>query len=106
MIAADAEVLNRAADLIERDGWCQGSDRLKDGICVGKAIELSAEALRALWGEDFDARPAFVALELAAGIRVDADHRSFGGYVLWNDAPGRTKAEVVAVLRSAAERAA
>ena len=91
-----ADVLNGAADLIERDGWVQHDYRGPNGErCLTRAI---ADVIG-------DARPwdspkyaeAAKALEEVTGTFLVA------GY---NDWPQRTKAEVVAALHAAAERAA
>lgn len=88
---AVADTLNRAADLIERDGWCQGLGRDADGSrCAAVALH-DAQADRLVW------RGAYRALKARVGTRLVVD---------WNDTPGRTQAEVVAALRAAADAAA
>lgn len=86
-----ADVLNGAADLIERDGWCQNTSHGAGGTrCAVAAIR--------------DARPLPVGVYTGA---LEWFERTLGcpSAALWNDAPGRTKTEVVAALRAAAERA-
>ena len=100
-MSAVADVLNGAADLLEREGWCQGQYRNVDGRrCLARAL---ADALDlplngpANWHHNplYDA--AALALKQVTGRHFIA---------MWNDEPGRTQAEVVAALRAAAEQAA
>lgn len=88
-MSAVADVLDGAADLIERDGWVQGVNHLPTGEhCMNDAIEkVAGKAL--YW-------PAKRYVEAVVGFSATA---------AWNDVPGRTKAEVVSALRAAAERA-
>lgn len=83
-VAAD---LLAAAELLERDGWCQGHFRNERGQhCIRGAL-------------------IYVT---GSGVRLtDADEALYafaGGYrgARWNDMPGRTQSEVVELLRSAA----
>lgn len=92
-----ADVLNRAADLIEPEGaWCQGSYGSSERGCfcmvgaVAEAMQVrppSAEDCTEIW-------------QAVKGRRRSFDpawpHR-------WNDRPNRKQAEVVAALRSAAD---
>ena len=90
-----ADVLERAADLLEEFGWCQDDygSRREGTLCLFGAFQ---EARRDFglpmsgWSEDY-LRP-FRAVGILAPI-------------WWNDRPGRTKAEVVAKLREAAAAA-
>ena len=100
-MSAVADVLNGAADLILEDGWCQNQYRNgAGGRCLTRAL---ADALNLplngshLWDQNPLYREAATALQ---GVT--------GRYMLtgFNDQPGRTKAEVVAALRAAAEQAA
>lgn len=98
-----ADVLNRAADLLEEFGWCQqaearnykgvGGDALDPDVarfCIYGALRRAGIDLGAPRYFGWDCWDA-MGLEGAPGP--------------WNDEPGRTKAEVVAALRSAAEKA-
>lgn len=87
-----ADGLNRAADLIERDGWVQRQFYDRGRRCLDGAI-MAALASPAFWRERRSAREL---VEEAMG----------GDLYEFNDTPGRTQAEVVAALRAAAERAA
>lgn len=106
------EILNAAADLLERPGaWTQGDYARDDvGLGIGEFSEIEIEkggfepacfcmigAVNRARGSDLDAslwgalrRPIWDVL----GEQNIAD---------WNDAPGRTQAEVVAALRAAAK---
>jgi hypothetical protein len=96
-----SDVLNQAADLIERTGWCQGAygrDEygLEQGASSVSCISFCAlGALRRISGNQFDAR-------VGACKRL---RRLIGGGSIdkWNDASGRTKKEVIATLRRAAQ---
>jgi hypothetical protein len=98
------EVLNAAADLLERPGaWTQGSlARQENGRAIGpleksaKCWCVSGAILRAEVGRRCgDAWDRFDDYTLRRGYLHMAD---------FNDAPGRTQAEVVAALREAAEQ--
>lgn len=97
-----ADVLNRAADLLEEFGWQQvvrGSKR--SGIMC--AVGAVGEAFR-----DFGA-PLDRAYYFGEGVEValkSVGIRDSDGLWIFNDADGRTKAEVVAKLREAAKAAA
>ena len=95
-------VLLAAADLIERTGWTQGSPAADEQgypvrshsaaacrFCVAEAIR------RACPGYPNDN------LDIAA-MNLLERHLSTLDIPAWNDAPGRTKEEVVAALREAA----
>ena len=96
------DVLHRAADLLEEFGWCQGAltnlgigisprEAGVDRFCLSGAI---GRAVYDLLG--------FSEGSAIAWARILHD---LGGIeaVSWNDAPGRTKEEVVTKLREAAE---
>jgi hypothetical protein len=93
-----AGLARAAADLIEKHGWCQG--RLKD--FEGRYCALGA--LQAAGASEDDLR------EFNAHAIRWLDEREYGGSSIagypsvmrWNDAPGRTAAEVTGMLRSAA----
>ena len=87
-----ADVLHRAADLIERRGWRQGAARMSNRHCY-----CALDALEAVCSD----RPGQV-----AAFSVLIDTLGVSSLTGWNDTPGRTKAEVVAAFRDAAERAA
>jgi hypothetical protein len=84
-----AVLLEGAADFLDFHGWIQGVGIARGGAhCVNAAINgwPDMEIVR---------HGARVALADFLGVRP-------GDVGLWNDTPGRTKAEVVNALRSAA----
>lgn len=85
----DAEILLRAAEIIEERGWCQRSfgDYKRGPKCAAGAIIEAAH----------DAHRGGRVHELIRRAKPTGDH-----LMLWNDADGRTAAEVVARLRGAA----
>jgi len=97
-----AEVLDAAADLIDREGWNQGNGgacTIIDGSCAATAVHkavvraLPDPTITELW-ERIDA--SLAALVSALG----GDDNS--AIWAWNDTPGRTKDEVTAMLRAVA----
>ena len=96
--AAAAVVLRAAADLIERDGWCQGSRRVGAARCLVGAVSETADRM-------FGGGPRACRAERAAYWAVESADPGVWevGVVAWNDAEGRTAGEVVGVLRAAAE---
>lgn len=76
-------ILSRAADLLEREGWCQGQSKNFEGrYCVLGAV-------------DKVARP----VERHAAVQ-ELRRRLDAAYVHeWNDTRGRTLTEALAVLR-------
>ena len=96
-MSAVADVLNGAADLILRDGWCQGDYVGPNGErCVEWALADAIGRQGEWWTS-----PLYV--EACVALRPFIGMHSRAG---WNDQPGRTKAEVVAALRAAAENTA
>lgn len=90
-VVTTRDVLHRAADLLSEFGWCQGREgSLDEGeICAMGAVNEAARSLGVPFRRDD-------ALDLALD--------RIAPYVPeWNDAPGRTKEEVVAALRHTAE---
>jgi hypothetical protein len=85
-----SQVLLAAADLLERDGWCQGT--LRDGIgrhCTNGAIN----AVTLVYMGD----PFSGAWKLLYSL---LDRTSV---TAWNDAPWQTAENVIATLRKAAQ---
>jgi hypothetical protein len=99
------KVLLEAADLIEQRGWTQGTFQGSDGrLCAHGAIHMAVFDKPDYFGEH-DA-PLVLAVWcrlrnylLAKGVEPDLVRR---GCMSWNDAPGRTKEEVVQAMRDAA----
>jgi hypothetical protein len=96
-----ADVLVRAADLLEEHGWVQGRiGALGEGFCAVGATEQAARDLGVPSSTN-----AVVGLTYFVGTPFDAEVENLAMRFLngaWNDRPGRTKAEVVARLRDAA----
>ncbi len=87
-----ADVLNKAADLLERHGWCQGVSIDAAGrMCAGYALQQAEPDVHARYG----ARIALFEI-----IGVDSVN-----ILAWNDRPKRTAEQVIATFRAAAERA-
>ena len=75
------KTLLRAADYIEKRGWCQNIDEMEDGrVCALRALSCVAGHVVA------------AAEELERRIKRDLVH--------WNDDPNRTKEEVIATMRT------
>lgn len=91
--ASVSEVLAAAADLLEKPGaWTQGAWINGDCMCAEAAIGMAA------------------GITYFPNVSVCEPALAFAGFVgdfipVWNDAPGRTQAEVVDALRQAARQA-
>jgi len=103
-----ADILDKAADLIEPEGaWTQGFELSgKDGChCAATAIEAVVhEVSEPELDAGLDAYDAFEPMEFFAQI-VGFRQSIWGTIWYWNDAPERTQAEVVAKLREASAKA-
>jgi len=103
------DVLAAAADLLDRDGWCQHEDRDDaGGRCAGWAIRV---AVRDVWPDATDTHrleaedAACRALLSAAGWKADSlpgDGAPRRCVTSWNDAPYRTGREIIDTIRVAA----
>jgi hypothetical protein len=91
----DAAVLLRAAEIIEERGWCQEYPDAAGRVCAGRAIML-ALGLKSGWAGNEQERIVRHRLGFSAAWFLS------GALANWNDAPGRTAAEVIDRLRSAA----
>jgi hypothetical protein len=81
------QVLLAAADLLERDGWCQEFER------GGKHCAYSAILFKSPVNDSLN-----TALTACAMVS-----RSVGEWITyWNDAPGQTAENVISTLRKAA----
>lgn len=92
-------VLLRAADELERRGHCKGVLFGPRGeVCLRGAImaALGLNSHADYWDRHMLMAPHFNAADEAVANYLKCD------VVDWNNAPGRTKEEVVAALRSAA----
>lgn len=107
-----SEILDKAADHIERFGWWQGSfipddmdetDEFDCEVCVLGAINVAAGARPGEVLEGVRSEAAFV-LAKRLGLATDAQRLGLAVTVGdgWNDAAGRTAEQVIAELRAAA----
>ena len=104
---AAGKILDRAARLIEEKGWQQGATEAVPQECIATALEHSFRE-KGYSIVDFNyAREA-----LSRVLQIPRDPKAVPGDPLdvpywgrhlmeWNDAPGRTKAEVLESLQSA-----
>lgn len=89
-----ADVLRKAAEVIERDGWTRGVGTDESGAhCTIGALSVAAAETYTTWGLAFRA--------IYNGLR--AQGVASPGIVEFNDAPDRTAEEVTALLRFAAD---
>lgn len=121
MAAVSAQVaadLRAAADVLERDGWTQEvfhalADEGRICHCAEGAIQFVVGRHVALRPDVFSDSGAnwVVHYGVNAELRYEAAESALCDYIdsdaipRWNDAPGRTAAEVIAALRAAADRA-
>ena len=102
MSAEIADVLDSAADLIERDGWIGDVDS-------GASVPVSAMCVQVACSQSTESFPlsleATYALAASLGINVNRTQpsRCLSAVWEWNDTPGRTEQEVLAALRRAAK---
>lgn len=94
-----SEILNTAADLIERGGWTQGS--YKDGprFCAEGAIIQAAQP--GFWEPRPYGECGVIDLHTLAAVGVFQHWIGLPSIPNWNDHPERTKGQVVAALRAA-----
>lgn len=81
-------VLLRAAHLIEANGWTAADGDVPGALCIDGAIGRASRELNVMGKRD----------------AIQAVRQFTGAAVLfkWNDAPGRTKSDVLSALRGAA----
>jgi hypothetical protein len=113
-----AEILQKAADVIDQRGWHQGDaydhSALRTGttldacpVCTLGAINVVVNGDPAGWGVHGgiadQAAQAFAAhLGMATNFDPNSEHSVTGVVGNWNDAPGRTATEVTTALRECA----
>lgn len=93
------EVLDRAADIIDRDGWTQYCFLFGRSVCAVGAMRL-AIGLPAI-----PQCEGVLPQDVAEFGQARAELRQATGYTditKWNDAQGRTKDEVTATMRATA----
>lgn len=107
----DYSVFDKAADLIETQGWAQGGARRRAGYCAGGAVAkvVSGDA-RAMYGdgisesitpEQFAMTESYI-LYMANHLPPLAESHCRIVYT-WNDTAGRRQFEVIKFLRSLAQ---
>ena len=94
----ESELLDAAADCIERLGWTQGRMRDECGVCLWGAIRTASEALN-----ECSVIARF--LEYRVVHRLSAMATGYLALAAWNDEPDRTKQQVLDLLRKAAKEA-
>jgi hypothetical protein len=95
VVDAIGDILLKAADLIERDGWCQNSYWGPNGEhCALGAIQCSVSGCVS---ECLDHNYFVIRAKNRFKEFVGIDHIQN-----WNDASGRTKEDVVTAMRGAA----
>lgn len=88
------EVLNKAADILERDGWCQRSGRGESGERCSTSAISDATPL----GDDL----TFHTARRVFQKYVWRNHAEVKLVYEWNDEPERTKEQVIDALRACA----
>ena len=106
-MTTSTDILLAAADLLDRPGaWSpQALARNADGVCTSPyeedAVSWCATGALMRVSQEADIQDYRAARAQLAETLYESDHEP--DIVDWNDAHGRTQAEVVAMLRRAAE---
>lgn len=88
------ELRLKAAEIIEARGWCHGTFELRGAVCIIGAIRSAAT------GSPHPIYPYERNDEVALDAAVQSmGFKDRGWATSWNDACGRTKADVLAKLR-------
>lgn len=99
-----ADILDKAAALIDKHGHCKGTHKNDAGALCTRGAVIRASSPRYSF-----TRNKYVPMPAADAMREFERHllRTVGnwGPISWNDAPERTKEEVVSTLRAAAQAA-
>jgi len=91
-LSQDSQDLLNAADYIDKNGWCQEVTRLGKSVCLWGSILAVTDGLGKLYDSAPRANALYSKVSLHLGIMPAP----------WNDARGRTKDEVTALLREVA----
>lgn len=119
MKKTEQEVLRTAANLLEKQGWCQGQLISDSGeLCLVGALHVAAcpdipeeqprqrylhgDLANAIWGNRNVEDRCYAAARRVEAIVGQVDGSEYGTIVAWNNAKGRTQEEVIRVLREAA----
>jgi hypothetical protein len=98
MTATVADLLDRAADLLERDGWCQGSLDNADGQrCVMGAVYAARDDL--VWSNDLASERSLSVTHQATDALFDAIGWNIPE---WNDSEQTSFEDVLSLLRGVA----
>lgn len=106
MESADPELFDKAVEVLEQRGWCQGKLEATDGrVCAVGALRAAA------WGDPYsrtfpgeekvDVEPVERALDAVNAVLSGPRARSM--IVSFNDEPGRTAEEVIDLFRRVAK---
>lgn len=96
MSDAVTRALLRAADEIERRGWCQHVGTFQGAVCMEGGL------LCALGKDPSEFFPTGLGTDAFDRLCQSLKRDGFRAPHEWNDMPGRTKEEVVAKLRAVA----
>lgn len=101
-----ADVIDGAADVLDRHGWIQGALATPDGVCAIGALRVALRlSVTRVGTEPPSPTPVWLFKVIEDEIFVHRNvPRMFAGIADWNDAPGRTADEVKDVFRAAAKR--
>ena len=93
-IPEDARILLRAADEIRERGWYQGWFEGPNGeVCMLGAIQCARRGATSVWRNEDNSITRLLCM-----------HLKCRGVSSWNDAPDRTKDDVIAAFEGAAAR--
>lgn len=117
MLVKAKDIYNKAVDVIEELGWAQGQlggrqreydmrgNKIDAACCAVGAIRQAAQDITGTTG--LSAYGSISLLRHALEEMIDFKPDDFivrASITRWNDAPGRTKEEVIELLRKAAEK--
>ncbi len=95
------EVLEKAKDLLLVKGWGQGFSSRRETLCLGEAL---ARPFQEADDELYNKVKDLIALEIGDASQDIFMRPAITSIVHWNDSPGRTKQEVIALLDKAIEK--
>lgn len=107
------DIINRAREILERDGWCQGSAHKDDGThCTMGALSIAADELQAdpavttLEGQWCPVRGSELYMEAARLVSGQLGEgypkgAGSGAVPVWNDLDTTTLEDVMLVLKKA-----
>lgn len=98
------ELAKDTVDILNEKGWKQGPANLDDTrLCLGEAIGTATmKSVAASQEEEVQQVEQMTKLRLAIEANIQKtypeDYASWVNVITWNDAPGRTKQDVMEVL--------